>query len=161
MGGHRPTSTCGATVKGIHFLPLSFSLLFHFTSTSVPNRGATPSFFSLSPPSKSMEVWRFNQEKGSRLEAKGSPKAPLHFPIRVHWIQLEFLSPKVFKSSFCPTPYMVQRFEFPLVEHLMRSPRRHTYRSMLTVKIRQPSHEFTFGVGMSFIPYPLVLTPMV
>jgi hypothetical protein len=31
----------------------------------------------------------------------------------------------------------------------------------LTVKIRQPSHEFTFGVGMSFIPYPLVLTPVV
>jgi hypothetical protein len=32
---------------------------------------------------------------------------------------------------------------------------------MLTMKIRQPSHEFTFGVGMSFIPYPLVLTPVV
>jgi hypothetical protein len=30
---------------------------------------------------------------------------------------------------------------------------------MLTVKFGQPSHEFTFGVGMSFIPYPLVLTP--
>jgi hypothetical protein len=33
--------------------------------------------------------------------------------------------------------------------------------NLLTVKIRQPSHEFTFGVGMSFIPYPLVLTPVV
>jgi hypothetical protein len=32
---------------------------------------------------------------------------------------------------------------------------------MLTVKIRQSSHEFTFGVGISFIPYPLVLTPVV
>jgi hypothetical protein len=32
---------------------------------------------------------------------------------------------------------------------------------MLTVKIYQPSHEFTFGVGISFIPYPLVLTPVV
>jgi hypothetical protein len=30
---------------------------------------------------------------------------------------------------------------------------------MLTVKFRQPSHEFTFVVGISFIPYPLVLTP--
>jgi hypothetical protein len=30
---------------------------------------------------------------------------------------------------------------------------------MLMVKIRQPSHEFIFGVGISFIPYPLVLTP--
>jgi hypothetical protein len=36
-----------------------------------------------------------------------------------------------------------------------------TTRDMLTVKIRQPSHEFTFGVGMSFIPYPFVLTPVV
>jgi hypothetical protein len=33
--------------------------------------------------------------------------------------------------------------------------------ALLMVKIRQPSHEFTFGVGMSFIPYPLVLTPVV
>jgi hypothetical protein len=32
---------------------------------------------------------------------------------------------------------------------------------LLMVKIRQPSHEFTFGVGISFIPYPLVLTPVV
>jgi hypothetical protein len=29
------------------------------------------------------------------------------------------------------------------------------------VKIHQPSHEFTFGVGISFIPYLLVLTPVV
>jgi hypothetical protein len=32
---------------------------------------------------------------------------------------------------------------------------------MLTVKFRQLSHEFTYGVGISFIPYPLVLTPLV
>jgi hypothetical protein len=32
---------------------------------------------------------------------------------------------------------------------------------VLSVKIRQPSHEFTFGVGMTFISYPLVLTPVV
>jgi hypothetical protein len=30
---------------------------------------------------------------------------------------------------------------------------------LLTVKIHQPSHEFTFGVGMTFVSYPLVLTP--
>jgi hypothetical protein len=34
-------------------------------------------------------------------------------------------------------------------------------RGLLTVKFRQPSHEFTFGVDMSFILYPLVLTPLV
>jgi hypothetical protein len=32
---------------------------------------------------------------------------------------------------------------------------------MLTVKFRQPSHEFTFVVSITFIPYLLVLTPMV
>jgi hypothetical protein len=32
---------------------------------------------------------------------------------------------------------------------------------MLTAKIRQPSHKFTFSVGISFIPSPLVLTPVV
>jgi hypothetical protein len=32
---------------------------------------------------------------------------------------------------------------------------------MLMVKSRQPSHEFTFGVDMTFISYPLVLTPLV
>jgi hypothetical protein len=32
---------------------------------------------------------------------------------------------------------------------------------MLTVKIRQPSHEFTFGVGMTFVSNPLVLTHVV
>jgi hypothetical protein len=33
--------------------------------------------------------------------------------------------------------------------------------ALLTVKICQPSHEFTFGVGMTFVSYPLVLTPVV
>jgi hypothetical protein len=32
---------------------------------------------------------------------------------------------------------------------------------MLTLKFHQPSHEFTFGVGMTFVSYPLVLTPEV
>jgi hypothetical protein len=32
---------------------------------------------------------------------------------------------------------------------------------LLTVKIRQPSHEFTFGVVMTFVSYSLVLTPVV
>jgi hypothetical protein len=32
---------------------------------------------------------------------------------------------------------------------------------LLTVKFYQPSHEFTFGVGMTFVSYPLVLTLVV
>jgi hypothetical protein len=34
-------------------------------------------------------------------------------------------------------------------------------RLLLMVKIRQPSHEFTFGVGITFVSYSLVLTPVV
>jgi predicted nucleic acid-binding Zn-ribbon protein len=34
-------------------------------------------------------------------------------------------------------------------------------KQLLMVKIRQPSHEFTFGVGMTFVSYSLVLTPVV
>jgi hypothetical protein len=33
--------------------------------------------------------------------------------------------------------------------------------TLLTVKFHQPRHEFTFGVGMTFVSYPLVLTPVV
>jgi hypothetical protein len=32
---------------------------------------------------------------------------------------------------------------------------------LLTVKFHQPSHEFTFGVGMTFVSFSLVLTPVV
>jgi hypothetical protein len=32
---------------------------------------------------------------------------------------------------------------------------------MLTMKFRQRSHKLTFGVGVNFICYPLVLTPLV
>jgi hypothetical protein len=35
------------------------------------------------------------------------------------------------------------------------------FEMVLTVKIRQPSHEFTFGVGTTFVSYSLVLTPVV
>jgi hypothetical protein len=34
-------------------------------------------------------------------------------------------------------------------------------RTLLTVKFCQPSHEFTFSVGMNFISYPLLLNPLV
>jgi hypothetical protein len=37
----------------------------------------------------------------------------------------------------------------------------HDIYCLLTVKIRQPSHEFTFGVGITFVSYSLVLTPVV
>jgi hypothetical protein len=47
------------------------------------------------------------------------------------------------------------------IEDLLEDEKGLSMGEMLMVKIRQPSHEFTFGVGISFIAYPLVLTPVV
>jgi hypothetical protein len=47
------------------------------------------------------------------------------------------------------------------IEGLLEDEQGLSMRDMLTVKFRQPSNEFTFGVGICFIPYPLVLTPLV
>jgi hypothetical protein len=53
------------------------------------------------------------------------------------------------------TKRRVERSSFRLRKGEIRT------RRLLAVKFRQPSHEFTFGVDMSFILYPLVLTPLV
>jgi hypothetical protein len=34
-------------------------------------------------------------------------------------------------------------------------------RGLLTVNFHQPSHEFTFGVSINLISYPMVLTPLI
>jgi hypothetical protein len=47
------------------------------------------------------------------------------------------------------------------IEGLLEDEQGSSMGEMLTVKIRQPSHEFTFGVGKRFIPNPLLLTPVV
>jgi hypothetical protein len=47
------------------------------------------------------------------------------------------------------------------IEGLLEDKQGLSMRELLTVKIRQPSHEFTFGVGISFIPYLLILSPVV
>jgi hypothetical protein len=56
---------------------------------------------------------------------------------------------------------LAQDFEDEFTVNILFNRLQDTPRILLTVKIRQPSHEFTFGVGMSFIPYPLVLTLVV
>jgi hypothetical protein len=47
------------------------------------------------------------------------------------------------------------------IEGLLKDQQGLSMGELLTVKIHQPSHEFTFGVGMTFVSYPLVLTPVV
>jgi hypothetical protein len=58
-------------------------------------------------------------------------------PRTLHWFPFEFFgSPsssslkRYSKLCFSRSAYVVQRFEFPLVEQLLRTPRRHTYRSV-------------------------------
>jgi hypothetical protein len=46
------------------------------------------------------------------------------------------------------------------IEGLLEDEQGLSTEELLTVKFRQPSHAFTFGVDMSFILYPLVLTPL-
>jgi hypothetical protein len=55
----------------------------------------------------------------------------------LHWFSIKFFVSssssslkRYSKLCFARSPYLVQRFEFPLVEHLLRSPRIHTYRSI-------------------------------
>jgi hypothetical protein len=47
------------------------------------------------------------------------------------------------------------------IEGLLKDEQGLSMGEMLTVRFCQPSHEFTFGVGITFIPYPLVPTPLV
>jgi hypothetical protein len=47
------------------------------------------------------------------------------------------------------------------IEGLLKDEQGLSTGELLTMKFRQPSREFTFGVGMTFIPYPLVLTTVV
>jgi hypothetical protein len=47
------------------------------------------------------------------------------------------------------------------IEDLLEDEQGLSMGEMLTMKFRQLSHEFTFGVGINFISYPLVLTPLV
>jgi hypothetical protein len=47
------------------------------------------------------------------------------------------------------------------IEGLLKDEQGLSMGEMLMVKFHQPSHEFTFDVGMNFISYPLVLTPLV
>jgi hypothetical protein len=46
------------------------------------------------------------------------------------------------------------------IEGLLKDEEGLSMGEMLTVNFCQPSHEFTFGVGMNFISHPLVQTPL-
>jgi hypothetical protein len=53
----------------------------------------------------------------------------------------------------------VQGLKMISIEGLLEDEQGLSMGEMLTLKFHQHSHEFTFGVGMNFISYPLVLPP--
>jgi hypothetical protein len=73
----------------------------------------------------------------------------------------EDAKPQAFKLFWKTTAKAWRQFRFQLRRDFIKKGLEPFTRHMLTVKIRQPSHEFTFGVGMTFVSYPLVLTPVV
>jgi hypothetical protein len=84
-------------------------------------------------------------------------------PSRRFFIDSHSLPPFWFAVSVlqrrAPCPMLCPYHDF--VVALARTNRLHHDAPVLTVKSRQRSDGFTFGVGMSFVPYPLVLTPLV
>jgi hypothetical protein len=87
--------------------------------------------FSLSHLSQN--PWRFEvSNKGRHQDWKQEDLSRPLFTIPLEFFG--FLSSSSLQRysnlHFARSPYMVQRFEFPLVEHLLRSPRRHTYKSI-------------------------------
>jgi hypothetical protein len=131
---------------------------------NLPYRKLYPSSFDLVPYPigwRCLEFVKFNgddrettwQHVSQYLAQLGEASAIAE--IRVHLFSLS-LTANAF-SWFASLPVNSIR----TWEQLEQKFHNHFYSRVLTVKIRQPSHEFTFGVGMSFIPYPLVLTPVV
>jgi hypothetical protein len=111
------------------FYPTIFSLFTHSPDPLRPqDRERPPSLSS----STSLSPWI---SKDSTME-KVQDWMEIALLKTLHWFPFEFFGflsssslSRYSKLCFARSPYMVQRFEFPLVEHLMRSPRSHTYRS--------------------------------
>jgi hypothetical protein len=77
--------------------------------------------------------WRFEvSTKGKAQDWKQKdPLRPLFtFPFEFFGFISSSSLQRYSNFHFARSPYMVKRFEFSLVKHLLRSPRRHTYRSI-------------------------------
>jgi hypothetical protein len=94
----------------------------------------------------------------SLLTSPQASWAPLSFLPDVFTLMFFLINPFLISISL---PWVIINFIYfyaPTVTGMYPS---NSFMNGVTVKIRQPSHEFTFGVGMTFVSYPLVLTPVV
>jgi hypothetical protein len=151
-----PVRTRGGTVKDSIFYPsLSLSSIISPRLLLHPTRGHL-FLLPLPPPHSLHGCLSFNHQKDRIRGGKDSPKAPPLIPLRVLRISFEFLSQKLFKSSISWSLYSVQRFEFPWVEHHLRTPRRHPYRSIVFCWTHCENQ--IFGVGRPAPVWPVPLT---
>jgi hypothetical protein len=126
----RPASARGATVKRILLPPFLLSPPSFTIPPLPPNREQLPPtpLFHLSH-----NPWWFEdstKEKPQNWKQKDLLRPFFTFPFEFLGFNSSSSLQRYSNLSFARSPLMVQSFEFPLVEHLLRSPRRHSYRSI-------------------------------
>jgi hypothetical protein len=152
----RPASARGATVKGILLPPFLLSPP-SFTTFPASNREEhTPlsSLLHLSQVPWWFEVW--TKEKPQDWKEKDLPRPLFTFPLEFLGFNSSSSLQRYSNLSFARSPHMVQSFEFPLVEHLLRSPRRHSYRSIAFCWTH--CEKSRIGVGRPSPVWPVVVT---
>jgi hypothetical protein len=158
-GRHRsdrwlPTATRGPTVKRFYLLPSFFSLFTHSPGPLPPQNCERPPSLSystsLSPPWISKDS---TMEKVQDWMEITLLRILHRFPFEFFGFPSSSSLSRYSKLCFARSPYMVQRFKFPLVEHLLRSPRSYTYRSIrfLWTHCENPR----FGVGWPSPVWPV------
>jgi hypothetical protein len=116
----------------------------------------------VTPPSPLFHLsqlpWRFEdstKEKAQDWKQKDLPMPLFTFPFKFFGFNSSSSLQTYSNLLFARSLYMVQRFGFPLVYHLLRSPRRHTYRS---IRFRWTHCENPrFGVGRPSPVWPVVV----
>jgi hypothetical protein len=114
----------------LSFTPLpSLSSIIHQVSTLSKSWRTLPSsLFHLSQLPWSCKDSTKGKTQG--WKQKDLLKPLLTFPFECFGFNSSSSLQRYSNLHFARSPYMVQSFEFALVEHLLRSPRRHTYRSI-------------------------------
>jgi hypothetical protein len=135
-GQHRsdrwcPAVTCVPTVKRIYsFTPHSFSLL-HYSQGLTPSKPWKPLTLSYFTSLKTHGDLKIQPRKDLKIGSKRISQGPFSLPPFEFFGFLSSSSLQRYSNlHFARSLYSVQRFQFPLVYHLLRTSRRHTYGSI-------------------------------
>jgi hypothetical protein len=126
----------------VHLVPNSITVVSTFIHFCEAYLGISPHFL----------LWRYLfcvKSTRKRSGPVGAVMFTLRSGLKVEWIDIDLPDNTVgWRSEW-----------FYIADQLPGLPCRTGHKLVLTVKFRQPRHEFTFGVGITFVSYPLVLTP--